>query len=205
MSTFRNSGFIVSCVVTLGILSPLSSCGGSSSDSTIAKVAVTPTIVSVSVNGQQTFTANALDMNGNTVTGVTFTWASSATDVATITSNGVATGKSSGTSQITATASSQNVASAPVSLTVLPEIASVSITPINATIKAGEQQQFVATAKDAKGNIVPGAVFDWAISFSGVATIDKNGVVTAVSTGTVLVTASAGGITSPVATLNVTN
>jgi uncharacterized protein YjdB len=63
----------------------------------------------------------------------------------------------------------------------------------------------MATAKDVKGNTVDGAVFDWGLSFSGVATIDKNGVVTGVSAGTVLVTASTGDVTSPVATVNVTN
>lgn len=171
----------------------------------INSISVVPTVSSIKVNGQQAFTANSVDASGNTVGGVTYTWKSSAADVATIDNNGVATGRTSGQTQITATASSQNVTSTAVTLTVLPQIGSVTIAPLNATIKVGAQQQFTASAKDVNGNPVNGAVFDWAISFSGVATIDQNGLATGVSAGMVVVTASVGGVTSPMATLNVTN
>lgn len=185
------------------------SCGGSStSTATISSVSVVPTTSSIKINGQQTFTANAVDSSGNTV-GATFTWTSSAAGVATIDNNGVATGRTSGQTQITATGTtsspSQTLTSSPVTLTVLPQIGSVTVTPTNATIKVGGQQQFVATAKDVNGNPVNGAVFDWSISFSGVATIDQNGLATGISAGMVVVTASVGGVTSPMATLNVTN
>lgn len=193
-------------VALTAMLLVLFSCGGSGDSSTkITSVSVVPTISSIKINGQQTFTANSIDKDGNSVTGVTYTWKSSATDVAIIDSNGLATGKKSGTTQITATASSQDATSSPATLTVLPEIGSVTIAPINAVIKVGGQQQFVATAKDVSGNTVDGAVFGWSVSFSGVATIDPNGLATGVSAGTALVTASAGGVTSPIATLNVTN
>ena len=66
--------------------------GGSTSSSTVASITLSPTSGSVSVNGVETFTATALDSNGQTVTGQTFTWASSNTAIATITSAGVATG-----------------------------------------------------------------------------------------------------------------
>ena len=79
-----------------------------------------------------------------------------------------------------------------------------TVPPINATIKVGQQQHFVATATDVKGNNIASAVLNWSISFSGVATIDSNGTATGVSVGTVLVTANVGGVTSPIATLNVT-
>lgn len=208
MSTRRRSAIVLLCAALGASVLVLTSCGGGSTSSStnIARVVVIPTISSVEVNHQQAFTANALDKDGNTVNGVTFTWASSASDVAAIdSSTGVATGKSGGTTQITATASSQDVTSSPATLAVLPDVASVTIAPISATIKAGERQQFVATAKDVKGNTVNGAVFNWAISFSGVATIDKNGLATGVSAGTALVTATAGSATSPVTTLNITN
>ncbi|MCU1284126.1 MAG: Ig protein [Acidobacteriales bacterium] len=180
-----------------------SSCGGSASSATsVSSIVVIPSVSSTTVNGHQTFTANALNSDSNSVGTVTFTWASSDANVAVIDSTGVATGKSGGTTQITAT--SNNVTSPPVNLTVFPDVASVSITPINATIKVGQQQHFVATATDVKGNIIANAVLNWSVSFSGVATIDSSGTATAVSVGTVLVTASVGGVSSPIATLNVT-
>jgi uncharacterized protein YjdB len=206
MSTFRITGLVLFTLGVLGLLALLVSCGGSSSSSsTVAKVVLVPTISSITINGQQAFTANALDASGNTVTGVTFTWASSAADVATVDTSGVATGIKGGSTEITATSSTGSVTSSPATLTVLPNVASVTISPTSASIKVGGQQQFTATAKDAAGNTVSGAVINWAVSFSGVATIDQNGLATGVSTGTALVTATSGGVTSPVATLNVTN
>jgi hypothetical protein len=183
----------------------LVSCGGGSSDSstTITKVTVVPTVSSVAIEGKQTFTANATDKDGNTVSGASFTWASSNADVASIDEYGSATGKTAGSVQITATAN--KVTSSPATLTVMPKVAGVTIDPGSAEIQLGEKKQFTAVAKDANNNTISGAVFDWAVSFSGVATIDKNGMVTGVSTGTVQVYASTGGKTSSPATLRVTN
>jgi uncharacterized protein YjdB len=128
---------------------------------------------------------------------------SSNIDVATIDgASGLAIGKSGGTTQITAAAS--DVTSSPATLTVLPSILSVSISPISSSIKVGQALQFVATAKDVNGNAVTGTPFSWSNSFSGIVTIDNNGLATGRSPGTVSITATLGGITSPVATLNVT-
>lgn len=208
MYTFPKLTSRLGCAALGSMLFVFLSCGGgSNSTATINSVSVVPTTSSIKVSGQQTFTASAVDASGNAVGGATFTWTSSAAGVATIDNNGVATGRTSGQTQITATgtASSRSVISSPVTLTVLPQIGSVAVTPTNATIKVGGQQQFVATAKDVNGNPVNGAVFDWSISFSGVATIDQNGLATGISAGMVVVTASVGGVTSPMATLNVTN
>jgi uncharacterized protein YjdB len=176
--------------------------GGSSSTSTVASITVSPTSGSVSVNGSQTFAATALDSNGQTVTGQTFTWASSNTAIATITSAGVATGIAAGSSQITA--SDAGVTSTAATLTVSPAIASVTLSPLSATIKVGQTQQFTASATDASGNTVTQAQFTWHNTFGGVASIDANGLATALAPGTVMITASASGMTSQVATLTVT-
>ncbi len=176
--------------------------GGSSSSSTVASITLSPTSGSASINGSQTFTATALDSNGQTVSNQTFTWASSNTGVATITAAGVATGVAAGSTQITA--SDAGVTSTAATLTVNPAIASVSLTPLSATIKVGQTQQFTASATDASGKSVSQAQFTWHNSFGGVASIDANGVATGLAPGTVLITASASGMTSPVATLTVT-
>jgi trimeric autotransporter adhesin len=204
MKSFLSNRY--NAVLVIGALA-LTSCGSSSSttSTTVAKVVVQPTVVSVHVNGSQKFTATALNSEGNSV-GATITWASSATDVATVDSTtGIAIAKSGGTTKITATATASNVTSDPASLTVMPQIASVSIAPISFTIKVGETKQFVATATDASGHNVPSAVFQWNISYSGIASIDTNGLATGVSPGTVSITASTDGVSSPVATLYVTN
>jgi len=176
--------------------------GGSSSTSTVASITVSPTSGSVSVNGSQTFAATALDSNGQTVTGQTFTWASSNTAIATITSAGVATGIAAGSSQITA--SDAGVTSTAATLTVSPAIASVTLSPLSATIIVGQTQQFTASATDASGNTVTQAQFTWHNTFGGVASIDANGLATGLAPGTVMITASASGMTSQIATLTVT-
>jgi uncharacterized protein YjdB len=184
------------------LLALLPGCGGSSSTDTVASVNVTPTSSSVSVNGQQQFTANALDSNGTTVSGQTFTWTSSSPSVASISTAGIATGVAPGSTQVTALTA--GITSTAVTLTVSPSIASVSISPMSATIKVGQTQQFTASAVDANGNTVSQAAFSWHNSFGGVASIDGNGLATAIAPGTVMITASASGMTSPVATLTVT-
>jgi len=176
--------------------------GGSSTTQTVASVNVTPTTSSVSVNGDQQFTATALDSNGQTVSGQTFPWTSSNTSVATISTAGIATGLTPGSTQITALTA--GITSTAVTMTVNPSIASISISPTSATIKVGQTQQFTATAVDASGNTVSQAAFSWHNSFGGVASIDANGLATGLSPGTVMITASASGMTSPVATLTVT-
>ena len=173
MVSFRRIRVSILVYAALGLLLLMvPSCGGSSSSSAsvVTSVTVIPTVSSIAVNDQQSFTANALNADGNQVSGVTFTWVSSDTNVATINISGVATAKSGGTAQITATA--DDVTSAPATLKVFPQIGSVTISPVNATIKVGETQQFVATAKDMNGNDVSGVVFNWSISYSGVASID---------------------------------
>ena len=177
-------------------------CGGSASSTTVKQVVISPSSTGIVVNAQQAYTATGTDSAGNSVSGLTFTWVSSDTNVATIGSTGVATGKAGGTTQITAT--SDGVTSAPATLTVLPAIGSVDIQPTSASIRVGATQQFTATAKDVNGNPVSGATFSWSISFSGTATIDSNGLATAVAPGTVTVRANLGGINSPAATLTVT-
>jgi hypothetical protein len=96
---------IPACIAQVG-------CGGGSSTSipppnnpVVATIVVTPTSPSILTTGTQQFAATAKDSSNNTISGVAFTWASSATGVATINaSSGLAAGVTQGTTQITAAA-----------------------------------------------------------------------------------------------------
>jgi hypothetical protein len=97
----------------------LADCGGSSGTPTVTAIAITSAQSSIAVSGTESFSATAKDQNGNVMSGVTFAWASSASNVATIgASSGVAMGLLPGTAQITAAAS--GVTSNPATLTVTP-------------------------------------------------------------------------------------
>ncbi|MGC2636540.1 MAG: Ig-like domain-containing protein [Acidobacteriaceae bacterium] len=181
-------------------------CGGSKSTkttSTVATISVSPSSPSIAVGATEQFTATAKDSSGKPITAVTFTWASSATGVATVTSGGLATGVAAGTAQITASAS--GVTSSADTLTVTaPVVATIAVSPSSPSIAVGATEQFSATAKDSSGNTISGVTFTWASSKTAVATIDSSGLATGVAAGTTQITASASNVTSAEDTLTVT-
>ena len=67
----------------------------------------------------------------------------------------------------------------------------------------GGAQQFSATLKDARGNVLTGRSVTWASSTATVATVDANGVARAVGIGVATITATSEG-QSGTATLTVT-
>lgn len=76
--------------------------GGGSSGGQVASITITPANSTIAVNGTQQYMATAKDSNGNTLSGVTYTWTSSSNSVATVNANGLATGVAAGTTMITA-------------------------------------------------------------------------------------------------------
>ena len=75
-----------------------------------------------------------------------------------------------------------------------PQIAAtVVVLPSSAELSAlGETLQLIATARDENGQTIQGAVVNWASNDNAVATVDGNGVVTAVQNGNATVTATSG-------------
>ena len=173
-------------------------CGGGSANSSqpppggVATVTVTPATASIIVGKSQQFTAVAKDSNGNIISGAIFTWSSDATSIATVNGSGLATAVAQGTAHITATTSSVNGAA---TLIVNPPISSVTVSPATATINAGQTQQFTAVAKDSHGNVISGVIFTWSSDATSIATVNSNGLATAVSQGTAHISALASGVT----------
>jgi hypothetical protein len=72
------------------------------------------------------------------------------------------------------------------------QIATVGISPSAATLTAlGQTLSLTAVAKDAQGAVLPDQVFSWASDEVDVATVDEEGLVTAVGNGTAEITAAA--------------
>ena len=71
---------------------------------TVVSVTVAPATATVTQGGTQTFTATALDAASQPIAGVSFTWSSNATAIATVNGSGVATAVSPGDAVVTATA-----------------------------------------------------------------------------------------------------
>ncbi len=170
----------------------------------VARIEVTPASASIAIGQTQQFTARAFNASGNEMSGVIFTWESSAPAVASVDENGLATGKSEGTTEIRARARGSVSAPAPVSVRFVPrELTSVEVSPTASTIPVGGQQQFTARGLDQFGNEMTGLTFTWESTNPSVATVDSNGLATGLGIGTTTIRASAGGKTGT-ATLNVT-
>jgi len=152
-------------------------CGGggkttSSPPSTVASISVSPSSPSIAVGATQQFSATALDSAGNIIAGVTFTWTSSNTTVATISGTGLATAVSVGTTQITASAS--GVSSSNDSLTVTPRTIANCTSGSESLLNGG--YAFLLKGFDSSANpaLVAGALtFDGAGTVTG-GTLDMN-------------------------------
>lgn len=169
----------------------------------IARIDVSPSAATIDLGGQQQFTARAFDAGGNEVFGVIFSWQSSNTSVATIDQNGLATGKSVGSTEIRA--SGRGVQSEPAALTVnppTPVLTSVTISPALATIGVGETQQFTAQAKDQFGQDIGGVTITFASNNTTVATVDSVGATSSTGSATATVTGHASGSSQITATAN---
>ncbi len=72
----------------------------------------------------------------------------------------------------------------------VPEVSSVVVTPSSATLTAvGATQQLSIAARDAGNSVIPGVTFTLVSSASAVATVNANGLVTAVANGTATISA----------------
>ncbi len=84
------------------------------------------------------------------------------------------------------------------------EPSSIVVTPDTATVVSlGATVQLAATALDADGNTIIGAMKTWASSDPAIATVSNTGMVTAIANGTATVTAASGGVTSNGAAITV--
>jgi trimeric autotransporter adhesin len=203
----RGLNFYATLGMVAFMLVSLVSCSGFfPSSSTITALSVSPTGPFVKPQATQQFSATATFGN-NTMGDATdkVTWTSSSTGVATISTAGLATGVAVGTTTITAKSGS---VSANTVLTVSNRtVTGIAVSPATATINfsfGGQTQQAFtaqATFDDGSGMNVT-TLAGWTSSNTSVATINNNGVATAVTTGTVTITASYGGKTGT-ATLTV--
>ncbi len=157
----------------------------------VASVRIAPAVSSILLGASQQLTATTLDAAGATLTGRTVTWTSSDPTRATVSVAGLVTGVATGTTTVTATSEGR---SATLALTVLPvPVATVTLSPTQATLRVGETQQFSATTRDASGNLLAGRPVTWTTSDPTRATVSALGVATAVAVGAATITATSEG------------
>jgi uncharacterized protein (TIGR03437 family) len=169
----------------------------------IARINIKPAAASIITGAQQPFVAHAFDVSGKELSGVIFRWQSSATSVATIEQNGIASGISEGMTEIRAIA--RGLESTPALLNVRPReriLTRIVVNPSSITLNLGGTQQFTARAFDQDEHEISDVAFNWSSNSPNVATIDEHGLATAFDIGSTLVTATARNVSASAA-LNV--
>ena len=149
----------------------------------VATVAVSPPSASVAAGSTQQLSATLTDVHGNVLTGRTVSWQSDHPEISTVSSTGLVTGVAAGSAHITATSEGKSGTSS-ITVTLAP-VNTVTVTPTTATLVlvVTPTQQLSAQLTDINGNVLSGRSVTWTSSTPSVATVDANGLVTAVAAG----------------------
>ena len=142
-------------------------------------ITVSPKQLSLVVGATGTLQATVTDAHGNEVRGAQVFWASADADIATVSSEGVVRALKTGTVKIAASSGgSSDVATVTVGQ---QPVASISVTPVSATVTVGGTTQLTATLTDASGATLTDRAVVWRSSNEAVLTVDLNGRVSALS------------------------
>ena len=163
----------------------------------VASVVVAPPPREVTVGDTLRLAAQARAATGTTLHGRVFTWSSNRTDVATVDSVGIVTGRAAGVARISAaTGGRSGVVDVRVVAGPPAPVETVEVDPDEAGLIVGDTVTLSATARDANGDILLGRPVTWASNRDDVATVDGNGRVEAKGAGSAQVTATVGGVTA---------
>jgi uncharacterized protein YjdB len=203
------TGLVRSPIVTLTLIIllvvALSSCTSNARQDQpqLTSLGVSPAKATMATGTTQQFTATGRLTDGSSQDmTAAVVWNTQNPSVAVISSSGLVTAKSAGSTAITATSGS---VAGSMSLTVVAAtLKSIAITPANATLSRNATQQFTATATLGDGSTqnLSGSV-TWSSVTPSVATISATGLATALAAGTSTIQASSGDVTGS-ATLTVT-
>ena len=139
--------------------------------------------VILDLNGKNTIQLNATPIPNNANKNTKMKWTSKKKTVATVTQDGMVTGKAVGNSTIMA--ASKNGKSAECLVVCQAKITGITVNPVTASIPVGGTIQLTAT-------IAPNTVTEkitWKSSNTDVAKVDRNGLVTGVGNGRITITA----------------
>ena len=196
IATVSSSGVVTG--VAVGLVHVAASAVGKSA---IAEITVNPTpVATVRLNpsnrdllvGQAAqLVAEALDAQGNALTGRPVAFTTSNPVVASVSAAGLVTALAAGSAIITGTIEGRT-ASSSITVSSVP-VASVAVTPSSGQVVVGQTTQLRAEPRDASGQVLPGRAVSWSSSAPNVASVSSTGLVTAVTPGQATITASSEG------------
>ena len=188
-------------VVVLVLSLLVTACGGGDSSGSSTPTAPAPSIpTSITITGATTplqsigattqLTATVRDQRGDVMTGVSISWSSANPAVATVNSSGLVTSVGNGSATITASSGSLT---ATATVNVQQVAASVALSPSDTTIFLTALLR--VTARDALGQPITAPEIEWSSQSPQVATV-TDGLVSAVSPGLAMITASSGQVSA---------
>ncbi len=182
-------------ILALTAAALLVGCGDDATGPTVDSVVVTPAVATIAPGATVQLSATVLDASGDVLTGLSVTWASDDENIATVDDDGLVTGVADGIVDISASAGGE---SATAEITVFTPVASVDVTPVADTVRAGFTINFTATPRSADGTPLPGRTVTWESSNDAVAMVDlPSGATTEVNgvdAGTAVITATSEGV-----------
>jgi uncharacterized protein YjdB len=152
-------------------------------------VIVSPSSAIIKIGETTQLKTTIKDRSGNILKDRIISWSSDNAATATVSSSGIVTGVSEGGPvKITAICEGKNSTA---QITVIPAVASLTISTSSLTIEVRESKQILTTLKDSYNNIITGRTITWSSSNEEVATVSSSGIVTGKSEGgPVLITAN---------------
>ncbi len=168
--------------------------GGSTTEppaTTVGSVSVTLGATQLLPGATTSASAEVRSSAGAVLSGRNITWTSSAPSVATVDAAGGVVAVSAGTTAITASSEGKS-GSATLTVT-LPPVATVALTLAQSSVVAGSTTAATVLLRDNAGNTLTGRAITYTSSSPGVATIDNNGSIIAISAGTTTITATSEG------------
>lgn len=132
--------------------------------------------------------ATPYDASNNALAGRPTTWTSSDPSKIAVSGSGRASVLDVGSSTLTATIEGKTGSTTIIAK--LVPIASISVTPSMGALYAGGTLQLTVVTKDSAGGVLTGRPIAWTSSDVQRATVDSNGTVTSVGTGSVAITAT---------------
>ncbi|WP_299459200.1 DM13 domain-containing protein [uncultured Microscilla sp.] len=124
-------------------------------------------------------------------------WTNTNSEVATIDASGTVTAKGEGQTKITAV--KDGVTSNELIITVVNSLTAVAMVNVTApanNVAVGNTLQLTATAQNINGENLIVANYTWSSNNPSIATVDASGVVTGVTNGSVMITATTNGVNS---------
>ena len=157
----------------------------------VASIVLTPSSTQI-VEGQTTqLRAEVRSASGIVLTGRAVTYSSANSTVASVSSSGLVTGASTGSTNITAS-SEGRTATAAIVVTARP-VNSIVVSPSQLSLIAGQTVALGVQVFDAAGNVLSGRPVAYSSDIAGIVTVSNTGVVSAVAPGSTTVTVTSEG------------